>query len=46
VPYDGNETYVLTYRNCENQPGITFSSQKADDLLSKLKEEHLTKKFG
>lgn len=38
-PYDGKETYVLTHRDCVNQPGITFSSQKAVDLLSKLKEE-------
>ena len=38
-PYDGKETYVLTHRDCVNQPRITFSSQKAVDLLSKLKEE-------
>ena len=38
-PYEGKETYVLTHRDCVNQPGITFSSQKVVDLLSKLKEE-------
>ena len=38
-PCDGKGTYVLTHRDCANQPGITFSSQKVADLLSNLKEE-------
>ena len=38
-PYNGKETYVLTHRDCVNQPRITFINIKLVDLLLKLKDK-------